>query len=328
MTKSVPGFRAFVVKMQYDEAHIRSSRRSVSDFAKFHGSEVDQHTLAEYDSDWAASTEGLILMCLLFATSGKHGCGLDGADRAVAFLQAFLSTFMTEAAAYLELTDEHDDCIGRVVFDQWQVSVAPGARMGASLAAILKHKQPLVDVLVELSQTIRRPSQSSEARVRYSVLLLHNFVDYIAATTDLKRNEGTFDRHDHLSMPDLFGAGSSRPRRVPNTMKQTVSREVLAQPSLRNAGQFLAARRILFGGVRKRKQTQAKSPLVHPASGRAFCEDNIKSYMQAAKQQVGRCRHGYVGMDGTTVSNKAMVFYVFEALGVRKACWLVPKAIP
>lgn len=69
---------------------------------------------------------------------------------------------MTEAAAYLELTDEHDDCIGRVVFDQWQVSVAPGARMVASLAAILKHKQPLVDVLVELSQTIRRPSQSSE----------------------------------------------------------------------------------------------------------------------------------------------------------------------
>lgn len=159
-------------------------------------------------------------------------------------------------------------------------------------------------------------------------MLLHNFVDYIAATTDLKRNEGTFDRHDHLSMPDLFRAGSSRPRRVPKTMKQTVSREVLAQPSLRNAQQLLAARRILFGGVRKRKQTQAKSPALHPASGRTFCEDNMKSYMQAVKQQLGRCRHGYVGMDGATVSNKAMVFYVFGALGARNACWLVPKAIP
>ena len=36
-------------------------------------------------------------------------------------------------------------------------------------------------------------------------------------------------------------------------------------------------------------------------------------------------KHGYVGMDGTTVSNKDLVFYVFEGRPSRRSCWMAPK---
>lgn len=328
MTKSILGFKAFVAKMKYDDNHIRSSRKSVVDSSSFHGVEADLQTLGEYDPDWAASTEGLVMMCLLFATSGKYGHDAGCEERAINFLQGFVSLFLTSSPAALRLTDEADQVIGTLALEGGQVCLPPGAPLPlAPLASLLRKRQPLVDLLVDLASTIRRPSQCSQARCSMSVVLLHNLVDYIAGTVDSKRKLDLFHQFDHLSMPELYRCGSARPRRISNTMKQIVSREVLSQPSLRNAQQLLAARRILFGGVRKKKLVKGKAKVVgvHPGTGRTFCEVNMRAYMQSAKDQLGRCKHGYVGMDGTRVSAKDLVFYVFEAVGAKKACWLVPK---
>ena len=117
--------------------------------------------------------------------------------------------------------------------------------------------------------------------------------------------------------------GSSKPRRVSKVFKHAVSRETARAPSIRNAQQFLSARRIIAGGARAKLARKGSG--LQSASGKSFCVDNMKSYLRTAKAELCSTNHVYVGLDGTTVVGKDVEFLVLEATDLGRACWLPPK---
>jgi len=333
VTKAVPGFRAFFSRMLYSENHLRPSRRSVSSSARHGCWHMSLDDLAEYDPDWSLSTEGLVLLCLHFATSGKVGTNdAEGiADRAIAFVSCFVDTFLDHDMTALEITDGQDEVKGTIVCEAGFAARAEANARRPGWASLLRFRRSLPDLLLECVRIKRRPSQHPASKVDAVILLLHNIVDFVGSTVEEKHHSGAdvfkASGADHLMMPELYRTGSARPRRVSHTFKLAVSREVLGQPSLRNAQQLLAARKIfIFGSRRKAAAVKAKKKGkgLTPSSGRSFCQANMLRYMKTAERQLGAIKHGYLGCDGTRVSTKDMEFYVFEALGSR-ACWLVPK---
>ena len=94
---------------------------------------------------------------------------------------------------------------------------------------------------------------------------------------------------------------------------------------------MLAARGVFLYGKRgsdkekKKKKSASEARGLGAASGRTFCQDNMLAYMASCQTALRGDKHGYVGMDGTAVSNKDLVFYVFEGWPSRRSCWMVPK---
>ena len=113
--------------------------------------------------------------------------------------------------------------------------------------------QPLVPLLLRLSYIIRQPSRHPAYRLPIAVALLHNLIDYLAASAELGwgDNSEVFESSDHIQMPEIYREGSKWPRRMTRTLPLRISQAVAAQPSLRNAQQLLAARQVCMHGARQ-----------------------------------------------------------------------------
>ncbi len=70
----------------------------------------------------------------------------------------------------------------------------------------------------------------------------------------------------------------------------------------------------------------SSGPAAHSAkNGLDFCQHNMLRYVGSTILEVGPDKHGYCGMDTTTVSGRRLCFHAFQGPPSRKSCWLVPE---
>ena len=333
VAKAAEGFRGFFEKMYYSKDHLRSSRRSLVWSEEKKQRKPDSEKLSDFDEDFTCSTEGLVLLCAYAVTSGKLAAapGVNSKERGLAILQGLVTYFVDPGTARIPVTDEDESLLGFVVMRNGGVSLPKTGdwEVSKKLGMVLKGCIGFSEAIVSCASIIRRASQHKPEKVQAAVLVLHCLTDFLAATVEEQRLGSKFLSVDHLDAGDIYRTGSNRPRRVSKTFKWQVSKQVAGQPSLRNAQQFLSARRMLLGGLRKgSSQKKAVLPVqgLRAATGRQFCQENMLAYISSCRRTLGQCKHGYIGMDATRVSGKDLMYYVFEAVEARKACWLVPKA--
>eukprot|EP00972_Heterocapsa_arctica_P002013 289144-Heterocapsa_arctica.AAC.1 len=217
--------------------------------------------------------------------------------------------------------------VGQVVYEKGQFHLPAGSGQDNVCRSLVRGHIQASLFICHLAKVLRRRSQFSEAKVKDSEVVFHAVIDFIAHTVDYSFVVGEQPGSGHLALPELYRNGSSRPRRIGKTFKLSVSEAAHELPSLRNAQQLLAARRVFLHTVANPKKKQQLSRRgVAPGAGRTFCQDNMMAYIAGCQLELNDCPHGYVSMDATRVSSKDLMFYVFEGLPAMKSCWLVPKA--
>ena len=342
LSKAVANYwTPWIAKLKFSEDVLRPSRRSHRDRVLEAGQSVDRAEMAFYDPDWSVSMEGFYCVLLHMASSERiqkhHVAGMH--LRAIEFMQMMNEIFIGDNFTVLHLTDENDKHIGSVKVNKFEVvhNLEDHISMPDEWSSLIgATPTPLVALLLKLSLVIRQPSRHGKSRPSAAMALLHNLVDFLSASAEFQRSDKKiFETHDHISMPEIYREGSRWPRRISATMKLTTSKAVMLQPSLRNAQQLLAARRLclydirdderhLQGSAPGKKKKEQKG--VTAAYGREFCQANMLSYMATAKALLGKHNHSYIGLDGTQVTSKNLDFYLFENLPKGRSAWMIPKA--
>lgn len=319
LAKTALAFRKFLKEMPVASATLLDSRKSVMDSCVFHNKELTRELWSSADPGWSVSTAGFILMCCYFVTSGKVGgtAQKDIDKKASQLLQAWFEKYMDDGSA-LAIEAPGEACgSGNIILQRGEFSVPAGG--GSNMCkAFVRGSIKSVELLVHLVRVLRRRSQHSQSKVQVAVASSH--------TVDYGFMRGKYGEEAHVLMPELYRDGSSRPRHVSKTFKLSISEVAYDQPSLRNAQQLLAARRVFLNGSSKADEKSQRG--VKPGAGRTFCQDNMLCYIASTQLELKDCPHGYVGMDGTRVSSKDIIFYVFEGLPAKRSCWLVPKVLP
>ena len=323
LTKTLPLVESFMEYLGFAKEHVRRSTRSVVYKGKYHG--LDIASLALYDPEATLSSEGVLLLCVYAATSGKFGHSTDVfvSDRAKSVIDGLVSTFVDKKMSEVKVYDSENTWQGTITITDGMVKFANSLERPIKGARGLKTAEPIADYLMELARILRRPSQNSVPLVLLCGHCIRVIVEWIGATVDSNRGGVTFSERDHIDLPELYKKGSSRPRRISKSFKLQVSKECYQAPALRNAQQFLSARRMINGRVRGKGKQKAKG--LQSKAGKNFCVDNMTAYMSSSRCDLHKAKHGYVGLDGTSVSGKDCEFYVFEAPELKLACWLPPK---
>ena len=231
--------------------------------------------------------------------------------------------------------DENNEFVGTVRLNNYVIAVHDTSpQLQGCWAALFQEEVPIVQLLIKFAQMQRQPSRHSSKRVACGLLLLHNIIGYISTCVEMQRRDMKIvGKKDHIDMPEIYRAGSNKPRRIVATFKLTASKAVSGQPSLRNAQQLLAARRIAMYGAREEQVPKNCKGRIKSQQGvgtgfaREFCQSNMLAYMATAKKVLGASWHHYIGLDGTTVSSKCMEYYILEHVPSGRSAWLPPKAL-
>lgn len=267
------------------------------------------------------------MCCYYFVTSGKVGgtAQKDIDKKASQLLQAWFEKYTDDGSA-LAIEVPGEACgSGNIILQRGEFSVPAGG--GSNICkAFVRGSIKSVELLVHLVRVLRRRSQHSRSKVQVAEFILSAVVVTISHTVDYGFMRGKHGEEAHVLMPELYRDGSSRPRHVSKTFKLSISEVAYDQPSLRNAQQLLAARRVFLKGSSKADEKSQRG--VKLGAGRTFCQDNMLCYIASTQLELKDCPHGYVGMEGTRVSSKDIIFYVFEGLPAKRTCWLVPKVLP
>jgi hypothetical protein len=303
-------FSGYISKSGLGDGHWVSSTASIAMRARLHSASLDEVCLANSDDEFSCSTQGFLNLLLHLMLSQFQEVEAGHLDRVCrGLLESFVNYFVPEDAFFRFVVNIETKLYCIVVGRNVSFLTEGGPHSGLAWPrGDFVSPMPLVDCLLRLVDSIRRPSKCTHHADSKAALL--TLLDMVAGDVEQSKDNELYWKCEwtHLLLPSL--GSEFRARRVSGTSKSQLSRAVASEPTLRKASQLMAAQRLLTGGIAARGDGKGRlkrkrvGALAKPTSTGSWSFHNSRQYLYHTRRTFKHTKILGLIIDGTGVGTK------------------------